>query len=684
MKKLIIAVLVLAVVLVCTVMIASAGARVRARIVAYKVLGRLPGVTRADLAPIIRPGAGFDLDALEATRNPYASLRTPPHLAGDTARGRSLFESRCSQCHGRSAEGISGPGLAAATRKHGTTDWAAFRVIQDGVPGSAMVPTGLGFDDTWRVIAHITRTVAARADSSRAGRPPLPPITDADIAGADQSLDEWRLYNGGWSGHRNKDVPALTATTVGTMRMGWAYQMPRDPPTSQSTPIAVRGLLIVTAATDVIALDQVSGAVVWQWHRDLPEPVKLCCSRANRGVGVFGDLVFVGTLDAHLFALDLATGQVRWTVHVAEASQGYSITGAPFPVEGKLIVGVGGGEFGIRGFLDCYEPATGKRLWRTWTVPAKGEPGSETWNGTTPGGGPTWVPGAYDPATKTLYWGVGNPSPDFAPDVRPGDNLFTNSAIAVDLETGTIKWSFQFTPNDSHDWDSAQTPILADITWEGQRRPVVLWANRNGYFYVLDRATGKFLRATQFGKQTWNDGFDANGHAKPRADAAPTPNGTVVYPGVGGATNWWPSAYSDKLGMVFISAKDDGSVFFRDRTLTNEADAFLGGRTQPVAGQPPVYYVIAMDAETGSERWKSIAPETRSSAMGGLLAIGDRLVIGGQSNTFFALDARTGKRVWEASLGGPIYGAPVTFRTNGKTRVAVVAGTVLFVFELPA
>lgn len=683
MRKLISIALLLATLVGCAGFLASAGVRIRVHLLGLKVAGRLPGVTRWELYSLLRPGAGFDLVALRQTRNPFASLKAPSVLEVDSAAGRATFESKCAQCHGRKGEGISGPPLASWNRKHGTTDWSAYRVIQDGVAGTAMRPSGLSFDDSWRVLAYINGLSTGTATETDTPARKLAPVSASDLANAEASTSEWLMYAGGWSGRRNKDVPGLTAATVGKMRLAWAFQLPRDPATSQSTPIAARGLLIVTTAVDVIALDQADGSVVWRFHRDLPVEVKVCCSRANRGVGISGDLVFVGTLDAYLFALDLATGQVRWQVRVADAESGYSITGAPFPVDGRIVVGVAGGEFGVRGFLDCYEAATGRRIWRYHTVPALGEPGSESWGGAIPAGGPTWVPGAYDPASQTLFWGVGNPSPDFAADVRPGDNLHTNSAIALDFNTGTLKWAFQFTPNDSHDWDAAQTPVLADATIGGRKRPVVLWANRNAYFYVLDRATGEFLRATEFARQTWNDGFDSAGRPRPRASALPTAEGSIVYPGVGGATNWWPATYSERLGLMFVSSKDDGSIFFRDRSLVHESAAFLGGRTQPVPGEPHSNAVVAIDAATGAIRWKTTSPEHQTAAMGGLLSIADRLVIGGQSNTFFALDARTGTRLWQSNLGAPIYGAPVTFRSGSSARVSVTAGAVLFVFEVP-
>ncbi len=664
-------------------LVSSAGARQRAHLVFLAATGRLPGIRPRELVHLLRPGAGFALDALESSRNPLAALRVPDRLRNDSAAARRIFAARCAQCHGANGEGITGPSLAPANRRHGPSDWATFRVLQDGVAGTAMQPAGLAFDDAWRVVGYLRR-IGRTADEAPS-RPPMAPVTEADIAGADTTTSEWRTYTGGWSGRRNRDVPGLTASSVRRLQLAWAYQLPNDPPVSQSVPIVARGLLIVTGTLDVIALDAEDGSLAWRFHRDLPVDVKLCCSRANRGVAVYGDLVFVGTLDAHLIALDLATGRVRWDVTVADAAQGYSITSAPFPVAGKLVTGISGGEFAARGFLDAYDPATGRRLWRHYTVPADGESGRESWPaGFTPGGGPTWVPGAYDAATRTLFWGVGNPSPDFAAELRPGSNLHTNSVIALDVETGRLKWTYQFTPNDSHDWDSAQTPILVDAVWEGRPRALLVWPNRNAFLYVLDRNTGEFLRATPYARQTWNDGFDAQGRPAIRASSLPSPQGTIVYPGVGGAINWWPSSFSDRLGLVFATIREDGSLFFRDPELTGESGQYLGGRTQPIPGEGRPMSTIAVDVATGRIRWRTPPPEHRVTAMGGTTAIGDRLVLAGQSTTLFALDARTGERLWQAGLGGPVQGAPVVWRGKLGARIAVTAGTVLYVLEAPA
>lgn len=661
------------------------GPRVRLQLIAMKLMGDLDGIGIRDLIPLMKPRSGFNLPHLVQSGNAYASLEVPPRALADTS-GSQIFQSRCSSCHGSGADGGVGPSLVSGELRRGATDWAMYRVIQDGVPSTPMRPTGLSFPDSWRVIGYLRTLQRHRRSAAAAGgTSKLAPLTTAELLVAAEQDSEWVVYGGDLSGRRHKDVPEFTAASVGRLGLSWALQVPSDPANSQSTPLAVRGLVVVTSVLGVIAANQATGDVVWRYYRDPGSDVSLCCGRASRGAAVYGNLVFYATLDAHLIALDLETGQVVWDVTVADAEHGYSMSGAPLVADGKIIVGVGGGEFGIRGFLDAYDPPTGKRLWRFHTVPLPGEPGGETWPAgrAKRGGGSTWVTGAYDPQLRLVYWGVGNPGPDFAPDIRPGDNLYTESVIALDVDQGTLRWSYQFTPNDSHDWDATQQPVLVDATWEGAPRKLMLWANRNGFFYVLDRVTGAFLRGTAFVRQTWNDGFESNGRPKIRPGMDPAPgSGTVVYPSVGGATTWWPPAFSPGLDLFFVPARDMASVFFREEDLVDGTGQYVGGRAVPMATKPPENSILALDLHTGQVRWRARLSEVRRAWMGGLLSLGDRLVIGGYGPYLFIYDARTGAQVWSRNLGATIAAPPVVFRVDGDPRLGVVAGSVFYVFEL--
>jgi alcohol dehydrogenase (cytochrome c) len=668
------------------VFLAPHGIRTRSTVVGLKLIGRLDGVTWSDLRYSIVPHSGFDMTSLAASHSPYESYELPAKYAEDSLAGKETFGRRCAQCHGPDATGGIGPSLVSAAPKRATSDWAMYRVIEDGIPNTPMRPTRLNFPEAWQVIGYLraeqTRLAAGRA---RAAARAIAPIAETELARGDSSSDDWVSYAGGFTGQRNKDVPELTEASLRRLRVRWAYQMSDDPDHTQTSPIAVRNLLIVTQVNEVTALDQRDGRVVWKFHRDPPD-VRVCCGRGNRGVAVYGDLVYYTSLDAHLFALDLATGRVVWDVTVADWTQGFAMSGAPLVADGKVVVGVAGGEFAARGFLDAYEPETGRRIWRFYTIPNPGEPGAETWpaprRGVVIGGGGTWVTGAYDPGLKTVYWGTGNPSPDFNPRVRPGSNLYSCSLIALDITTGKLKWSYQFTPNDGHDWDASQQPVLTDAVWHGTPRKLILWANRNGFFYVLDRVSGKFLLATPFVHQTWNDGFDSSGVPKNRPGSEPTPEGTAVYPSVGGATNWWPPAYSQGLGLLYIPARANGSIYYSNDRLEDAFTMITGGVGRPIGGDSLKRSVVAMDLQTGAIRWQADFPYANRSPMGGLLGIGDRLVLGGYGPDFFVLDAATGRRLWSQNLGASIAGSPVVYRTDGQVRLATTAGTVLFVYEL--
>jgi len=674
--------------LFATVMTAavSPGAKVRLYLIGLKIQGDLPEVSKWDILPLLRPNAGFNLPALARTRSPFAALQLPKRFVAESATGGTLYARRCATCHGPQADGGMGPSLVDGDLRHGASDWAIFRSMRDGVPGTSMRALGMSFDDTWRVIAYLRSLERAASAGGQPGDGTRPAaVTAADLAAADRRDDQWLSYSGGWAGWRSKPMPELTQARLTTMRLAWAFQLRPDPEISQTTPLAVRDLLLVSSAEDVVALRQSSGEVAWRYHWELPRDLKLCCLRANRGVAVFGRSVFVATLDARLLALDLETGRLLWDTRVARPEDGASITGAPLVAEGRVLVGIAGGEFNFRGFLDAYDAATGRRLWRFHTIPHKGEPGSESWapGAAAPAGGGTWVPGAFDPDLHLVYWGIGNPAPAYASDVRPGSNLYTCSVVALDVRTGTLRWSYQFTPNDSHDWDAAQSPILVNTLWKGANRPLILWANRNGFFYVLDRRTGEFLRATPFARQNWNDGFDAKGRPRMRPAARPSAQGAVVYPGVAGATNWWPPSYSASLGLVFVPVWESGGWFFREPDLDREDGLYTGGRVVPVPGEDPERGVVALDVSTGAVRWRSwLAPPEQAARAGGLLSIGDRLVFGSEDAILFALEARTGERVWQRNLGAPIGSAPIVFRVAGEPRLAVTAGSVLFVFDL--
>ena len=326
---------------------------------------------------------------------------------------------------------------------------------------------------------------------------------------------DWVTYSGTYDGHRFSPLTEITPANVSRLRPAWVYQMQETGPPAQVTPLVADGVMYVTETRSrVAALDLRTGRTLWRFEPEIPRTTKVIgFSPTNRGVALLDDRVYVGTLNAHLVALDAVSGAVRWDVEVADNALGYAITSAPLAIDGKIIIGVSGGEAGVRGFLDAYDARTGKRVWRFYTVPGPGQQGHDTWGGDSwkTGGAPTWLSGSYDPELNLLYWGTGNPAPDWNGDNRPGDNLYSCSLLALDAATGTLRWHFQFTPHDTHDWDANQIPVLVDAAVDGRPRKLVVTANRNGFYYVLDRTTGEFLRGTAYATQTWARGLDARG-----------------------------------------------------------------------------------------------------------------------------------------------------------------------------
>ena len=342
--------------------------------------------------------------------------------------------------------------------------------------------------------------------------PILPQSSYQDIVHPDPQ--NWLTYSGNYQAQRFSPLMQIDRQNVGQLNPAWVYQM-KNAGVVETTPIVVNGLMYITEPpSTVTALDAHSGRPLWTYSPSIPaDVIAIGSPPVNRGVAILDDTVYVGTLHTHLVALDAKSGVVRWDVIVDDNKKGYYITSAPLAIDGKILIGISGGETGIRGFVDAFDAKTGKRVWRTYTVPAPGEPGSETWGKASwqTGGGSTWLTGSYDPDLKLVYWGVGNPGPDFNADERPGDNLYTCSLLALNPTDGNIRWYFQFTPHDTHDWDSVEIPVLFDSTVNGQARKLVAMANRNGFYYVLDRKTGEFIAGVPFVKQTWADGLDAKG-----------------------------------------------------------------------------------------------------------------------------------------------------------------------------
>ena len=534
------------------------------------------------------------------------------------------------------------------------------------------------------VITLVTMT-NAQQNGDDTSVPSFTPVSSDRLLNAESEPHNWLMYSGNYNAQRYSALTQLDRRNVSELEIAWVHQL-SVLDRAETTPLVVDGVMFITESpSTVIAVDAASGRPYWRYEHQLPEEIIICCGRNNRGVAVQGDTVLMSTLDAHLVALDAKTGSVRWETEVQEATAGYSKTDAPLVVGDKVFTGIAGGEYGIRGLIDAYNIHTGDREWRFNTTPGPDHPDNRTWSGDSwrTGGAATWMTGSYDPDLNLIYWGTGNPGPDYDGSVREGDNLYSDSVVALDADTGELKWYFQFTPHDIHDWDSTQIPVLADTMFNGEERKVMLFPNRNAFFYVLDRETGEFLLGKPYARQTWAEGLDENGRPILLPGKEPSPEGTIVSPPIIGASNWWSPTYSPRTDLIYVTTLDGETKYFLRPTeyLVPGQSYRAGGGETP---QPMENYhraVRAISPQTGDIRWEfPVDPRTTS----GLMSTAGDLVFGGSADGFFfALDALTGEELWHRNIGGRIHAAPMGYAVNGKQYVAIAAGNAIFSFALP-
>jgi alcohol dehydrogenase (cytochrome c) len=508
-------------------------------------------------------------------------------------------------------------------------------------------------------------------------------VTYDRLVHPEKEPQNWLQYGANYESQRFSPLKQLTKENVGKLKVSWVYQPSRPAGNVETSPVVVDGIMYVTEPpSTVTALDARTGLKLWSWSPILHNVVAIGLFQTNRGVAILGDTVYVATIDAHLVALDAKSGAVRWNTVVADNKMGYAITGPPLVIDGKIIIGTGGSEAAVRGLLDCYDAKTGKRLWRLWTVPAPGEPGAETWGNVVPGGGTTWNNGAYDPELNLVYWGTGNPAPDWNGKERAGDNLYTCSLLAIDPDTGKVKWYFQFSPHETHDWDASEPPVLFDAMIDGKLHKLVAMANRNAFYYVLDRETGEFITATAYAKQTWAKGFDEKGRPIDIPGMEPSAQGTLVFPSITGAVNWSSPSYSPLTKLFYVDAREMGSYYVESAAKWEVGKWPAGGGGERALSGDDAYGAIrALDAVSGKMKWEF---RLHAPSWVGTLATGGGLVFSGSDEgNFFALDADTGKPLWDINLGASIRSNPVTYAVDGKQYVFVTAGTTYFVFGLP-
>ena len=508
----------------------------------------------------------------------------------------------------------------------------------------------------------------------------LAQVTFERLVNSAKEPQNWMSYSGDYTGKHFSSLDQINITNARTMVAKWVYQTGATGK-MESTPLVVDGILYATGQDDrAFALDARTGRPVWMYQRQIPGDIRPCCGRVNRGLAILGDKVFMGTLDAHVIALDAKTGALVWDVVAADYRTGHSFTVAPLSVKGLIVIGISGGEYGVRGFIDAYDADTGARKWRFYTVPGPGEPGHDSWEGDSwkVGGAPAWNTGTYDAVTNQIFWPTGNPAPSNRGEGRAGDNLYSNSLLALNADTGKMNWYFQFTKHDEHDWDATQVPVILDAGG----KHLIAQANRNGFFYVLDRTTGKLVSANAYGKITWSDTKDAEGRPVAKKEASPTLEGHTVCPGALGTTNFMAPTYSPQTGLFYVTARDQCDIFSTAPQPYEAGHAYYGSAYFPSEeARPYLGFLKAIDPSTGEIKWKF---EHTSPTWSGVLSTAGGLVFTGDAEgNFIAFDAAAGKPLWHFQMGGAVYAAPMAFAVDGKEYVAIAAGSAVYAFGLP-
>ncbi len=547
--------------------------------------------------------------------------------------------------------------------------------------GKSLMPVGAvagsQLDD---VIAFLKAAPKLNATSASTG---ADGVTFARLKAAAKEPQNWLTYWGDLNGTHYSGLSSITPSNVNTLRSTWAYQFGAT--RAETTPLVVDGVMYVTGPRNTAAaLDARTGRAIWNYTRRLPSDIHANCTvMTNRGFAILGNSLYMATLDSHLVALDAKTGNPLWDVAVDDYKTGTSITHAPLAIDGKIIVGITAGECALTGFVDAYDAATGKRLWRINVIAEKGDPNRSTWAGNSAdfGGGPTWMTGTYDADTDTLFWATGNPSPDYDGSVRAGDNLYTCSILALNPATGKLKWYFQFTPHDTHDWDATETNVLVNANFQGKMRHLILHADRNAFFYVLDRDNGEFLMGKPFAKQTWAKGLDDKGRPVLVPGMDPTPQGVNVCPDQSGATNWASPSWDPQTNLFYLAVRESCALYSSITKEPRPGDPYTGTGQQEEPGLFPGA-IRAIDPQTGAIKWNFDLYQGSVGA-GVLSTAGGVVFASAKDGNLIALDARTGAELWHYQTGAEINASPISYSVDGKQYVAVSTDSALFTFALP-
>jgi len=499
------------------------------------------------------------------------------------------------------------------------------------------------------------------------------------------SATNWLSYNGDYTGRRYSALREVHAGNVAQLRAQWVFHASSSS-NLEVTPVVVDGIMFVTAANDAFALDAQTGRTLWHYSRPVTEGlIDDASQHHNRGVGIWRSRIYMETDNAHLLCLDARSGHLLWDVAYTDGNPNYGATSAPLVVQNKVIVGTSGGDDGVRGFVAAYDAETGREAWRFWTIPPPGEFGSASWPGESYklGGGTTWMPGTFDPELNTIFWGTSNPAPDFDGAPRPGDDLYTDCLLALDPDTGKLKWYFQFTPHDLFDYDATQTPVLVDATFRGRPRKLIIEANRNGFLYLLDRTNGQFLSAMRFAeKLNWATGIDEKGRPI-RTEIKPSAEGTRVCPGMVGATNWHAPSYNPETSLFYFMALESCSVLVLKPQAFKPRETYYSTGARHSEGDYNQKILLAYSVDGDKPAWRYVQTGRGHSAGGTMTTAGGLVFFGDDAESFEAVDAQTGKPLWHFHTGQNIAASPMSYAINSKQYVAIAAGSDIFSFALP-
>jgi alcohol dehydrogenase (cytochrome c) len=628
--------------------------------------------------------------------------------------GQRLYDNNCSVCHG--ADGGGGE-LAPSIlfRLSSRSDAEIAGLIHSGIPDRGMPAFNLGAQETNDLVAYL-RTFRPPRMGFAPVRKKIETTEGQTIEGTmigESSLDlslrtddgkihlfrttsngryrpvtsqtDWPTYNGQVGGNRFTNLAQITPENIGKLSLQWVFTL-SNAPTLETTPVVVNGIMYATSGNECYALDAGNGRMLWHFQRARTRGlVGNAAGGFNRGVAQAGDRIFMVTDNAHILALNRYSGKVEWETEMADSRLNYNATSAPLAVGNLVVSGTAGGEQGARGFIAAYNQSDGKEVWRFWTVPLPGEPGSETWKGKAieHPSAVAWFTGTYDAELDTLYWPTGNPGPDFNDDERGGDNLYSCSVIALDAKSGKMKWYYQFTPHDTWDWDAAETPMLVDANWRGEPRKLLLQGNRNGFFYVLDRVSGKLLSATPLVKNlNWALGIGEDQRPKLNPAIHSDTKGAKVCPPFDGGTNWYAPSYNAGLGLFFVQTMEGCSLVTKRDAEWQAGRGYMGGSARPAPGETRQKVLRAIDLQTGKFVWE--LPETgRGDSWGGTLATATGLVfLCDDSGTFMAVGAKAGKVLWQFPINQLWKASPMTYQFDGKEYIAVAAGQNILAFGL--